>query len=282
MNEDIVCPLCDFEKNCGFFVEIVENKRFTIVKCQRCGLVYTLKSDICRGQDYMKSKHQYQKLRSNQYVKELFQMLLHAKVFMKQNPLLMDIGCSTGFLLDLAKKCGFRTKGVERSDIAAQEAALKGHEMLIEDVLDIDIPVLSVDVVVLLHTLEHLSKLKFIMKKIRSVLKNNAIVIVEVPNLLHWILQKRVFIKRSLAPDRHLYHFTQGTLIRLFRISGFKIIKIEPANHYDKKGKLSCLFQFATTIFSSLSFALTGKVLSNSMRVYAKVDFRFAENNSEC
>jgi len=270
MNYDIVCPICDFKKSSKFFVEIVDNELFTIVKCQRCGLVYTLKSDIFREQYYMKSKREYQKVRSTQYVKELLQTLLHLKTFIKQNSLLIDIGCSTGFFLDLAKKCGFRTEGVEKSEIAAEKSLSKGHKVFTGDILEVDIPLDSVDVVVLLHTLEHLSNPDFVIEKIRSVLKKNGIIIVEVPNLWHWILQRKFFISRSLAPDRHLYHFTPVTLTKLVEICGLKVMKIMPANRYDKKNAFTGVFQFAFSILAFYIFVVTGIILSNSIRLCAQ------------
>ena len=182
----------------------------------------------------------------------------------------MDIGCSNGLFLDMAKDAGYKTKGVEMNIDAAKKAILKGHKVFIGDIVTSELPRYYADIIVMFHTLEHLHSLSIVLEKIKSLLKQKGILIIEVPNLWHWILQKRFFIKRSLAPERHLYHFTPKTLRYLFNKLGFKIVKIEPANRYDRKGFLDGLIHSTIRIFSTYFYFFTGYILSNSMRFYVR------------
>jgi len=270
MNENNVCPLCESTKSRDFVKEVVQDVEYLVVKCKKCGLVYTLSSQCKDNNKTGKSKVSLTSQRESQYTKELQGVLVYLKNFYRKDVILLDVGCSDGLFLDMARNFGYKTEGIEIDEAAAKKVKAKGHRIIVGDIVKIRLTEDHTDAIVMFHTLEHLKNLLFVVNKIRSALKKDGITVVEVPNLWHWLLQRKFFTKRSLAPERHLYHFTPQTLRLLLENAGFKILKMGPANRYDKKGLLNKVLHFIVRIFSIYLFSFSGLVLSNSLRVYAR------------
>jgi len=96
----------------------------------------------------------------------------------------------------MARDFGYKTEGIEIETAAAKKSKTKGHRIFIGDITKIKLSNNYADVIVMFHTLEHLKVLSFAVSKIKSILKKDGIIVVEVPNLWHWLLQRRLFMKR--------------------------------------------------------------------------------------
>lgn len=264
------CPLCANDGWKSFFNEKKADRVLRVVKCKKCGFVYTYDRVATQDQSSEKVQKQATKSRTGSYHKELKHILRIARKYFNGNPSLLDIGCSRGMFLDMAKESGFDVTGIELETTAAKYSLLKGHKVLVGNFLDLEIPRHSADIISMIHVLEHLENLRYALKNANSILKPYGKIIVEVPNLWHWMIQRMLLLSRGLASERHLYHFTPITLSRLLGSSGFRILRQMPGNRYDKKGILSKWFQFIIMVFSSCIFEFTGKVVSNSIRIIAE------------
>ena len=126
-----------------------------------------------RDQDYMK----FESLFRNIFLKRSSMI----KSFSKSRGKVLDIGASTGIMLDIFKSEGWKTGGVEPSK-SASAVKDKGHK-LIKDIFErAKLPKNYFDVIVLNHTLEHMDDPLFVLKKVYSLLKKEGIVFIDVPN----------------------------------------------------------------------------------------------------
>jgi SAM-dependent methyltransferase len=87
------------------------------------------------------------------------------------------------------------------------------------------------DVVVAADVIEHLSRPGTVLRDMSRVLRPGGQVLLSVPNFAHWYPRMRVvtglfgYDRRGILDDTHLRFFTQATLRRLVRASGFDILE---------------------------------------------------------
>lgn len=138
----------------------------------------------------------------------------------------MDIGCSNGTFLDIFKKKGHETWGVEPST-TGDRARIKGHRVIRASFEKAKLPSSYFDLVILNHTLEHLKNPKQILQKVKKILKKDGILYIDVPNvgsLLSKIMGKRW---PYLLPDEHLWQFDRTSLSKLVKKAGFEVLHFE-------------------------------------------------------
>jgi len=97
---------------------------------------------------------------------------------------LLDIGCGTGWTTKVYKDHGFIVTGLEPSKIRAEIARERYGIEITNDYLE-NLPddTGRYDVIVLRHIIEHFAEPDKIMEKIRTLLGDNGIVVVIVPNI---------------------------------------------------------------------------------------------------
>lgn len=153
----------------------------------------------------------------------LYDRLTHGRLSQPgPNATALDIGCSTGWLLDLFAEAGYRTYGVERSP-SAIEAQAAGHRVHAVDIeTGVDLPE-RFDVVTMTHLLEHLRDPCAALGWARRQLRPGGLAIVEVPN---WDDVARPLwgsAYRPLELGDHLSFFSRDTLADVARRSGFSV-----------------------------------------------------------
>lgn len=138
-----------------------------------------------------------------------------------------DIGCGNGGNLRKFKEAGFQVVGVE-PDQDARSVASK--ESVVYDGTGESLPASLLgqqDYVLLSHVLEHTISPAEVLKNIYDLLKQNGVLVVEVPN--NSALGFEMF--RELWPwtdaPRHIHYFTESSLCKLLDGSGFKVSKIQ-------------------------------------------------------
>src|SRR6266404_1559250 len=148
---------------------------------------------------------------------------------------ILDIGASTGTMLDVFRDNGWKAYGVEPSE-SAKIAKEKGHKIIKNYFEKAKLTNNYFDLVVMNHTLEHVDDAKFVMDKIYKVLKKNGIVLIDVPNAGGF--GSRIMGDKwpHRLPKEHSYQFTRKSLEEIFEKSGFEVI------HFESR---SGIFEFA-------------------------------------
>ncbi|MBI3920323.1 MAG: class I SAM-dependent methyltransferase [Armatimonadetes bacterium] len=153
------------------------------------------------------------------------------------SPKLLDIGCSLGIFLDMARERGFNCFGVEVSRPAAEFAARQpGLHVLTGTLHQAGFDSGFFDVVTLWDVLEHVSDPLSVLQEARRVLKSGGLLVVRVPNVGFHLVRSRIVAQFLPTHDvgldtlNHLNHFSARSLSRLLSCNGFGMPKILPGS----------------------------------------------------
>lgn len=160
---------------------------------------------------------------------------------------ILDVGCGSGFILGVLKKKGFRVAGVDFSPKAAEVASIDhGVDVQIGDLESISFSEREFDVILMLHTLEHLANPRAILEEVARILSDQGRLVLQVPNIES--IQFKLFGARWYGLDvpRHLVNYSSESLFRLLSESGFTI---ERVRHFNLRDNAPA---FASSLFPSL------------------------------
>lgn len=94
---------------------------------------------------------------------------------------ILDIGCSTGFFLDICKKNGFSTTGIELGIDEANVAKKKGHNILTNTIQEID-DNKKYDVITMWDVFEHIPNGAEYFNLLKNFLKPDGVLFMQIPN----------------------------------------------------------------------------------------------------
>jgi len=143
---------------------------------------------------------------------------------------LLDIGCSSGALLESARGHGFDVEGVEPAAQAAEYARSTGLTVFQGYLQDACYPSESFDVVTLMEVIEHLPDPSALLKEVWRVLKPNGVFVVGTGNGASWTVQLVGASWGYLHVAQHGGHisfFNPDSLGNLARQCGFRVERIE-------------------------------------------------------
>ena len=134
----------------------------------------------------------------------------------------LEIGCGTGDYLEIMSKTDVIAYGLENKLQSVETAKLKGLEVFQGFIEDENIKLNNApfDAFYILNFLEHIPNPQIFLRGILNNLKNDAVGLVEVPNM-DMILSEKLY--SELIQD-HLLYFTKDTLTRLLECNGFEVI----------------------------------------------------------
>jgi|WetSurMetagenome_2_1015567.scaffolds.fasta_scaffold00525_6 SAM-dependent methyltransferase len=135
---------------------------------------------------------------------------------------ILDIGSAWGFFLDVARKRGWKTWGVELSHEASGYARSRfGLDVFDGKLSEARFPESHFDVVTLWHVLEHIPDPLAELEEIRRIIRNDGLLVISVPTL------QSASESSSDATPLHLFYFDGATLTALVRKAGFRVLQIE-------------------------------------------------------
>lgn len=220
------CDLCEKDAFCD-----IERFPTHLVICKACGLIFVKETQgdnfykelytwkyVCGHRDQSKQKKAERKLRS--YCQWI------TKYIPKSHPLrILEVGCSSGGLLEALKSERCEVYGIEPGAAAVQEATRKiGSDRIEHGFLeDTQFTTESFDSIVAIQTFEHFSHPSKQLITMHRLLKEEGLIFLEVPNAL----AIAGVYRWGLAPSaNHLYIYTIPTLSLLLRKCGFTVLEI--------------------------------------------------------
>ena len=232
---DLPCNLCGINDYTILFGPGVAQVN-QIVKCNHCGLMYAnprardVDQVMIKNYDANWTLHHSQ----HRFEKESLQIRDYRKTqaFLKKSypnrGKLIEIGSGLGHLLNFFKQDGWDVMGIEPlrggCQFSESEFGIKAIPKTIEEAaLDEN----SVDVVLMMHVIEHVPEPFSTFKEVYRILKPGGIFILETPRydtLMFKLLGKR---ERSLSCDGHLYFFTTHTLKKMATNAAFTVQKVD-------------------------------------------------------
>jgi len=204
-----------------------------LVICKHCGLLFINNPQPQEFyQDLYRNKYGFEVrdagncrgLDKKNY--ELTRWINHSLKKDAPRPRLLEIGCSSGYLLKTLEKQGYEVYGIEPGQKAVSFARKHNDLKNIENCLLEESAYRDhfFDVIVLIQTFEHaVNPVKFLLK-VRGLLKDNGTLSLEVPDAL---AIDGVYRWGSHPSANHLYIYSVNTLNLLYKKCGFKITDLK-------------------------------------------------------
>lgn len=246
--EHVNCNICGhndtktlFRKNDKY---LTTEDNFEIVECQNCGLIYLnprpskeeiykFYPEIYNWKDppvstTLVSKYLsfFEKWYRIHLLKGEAQKVLSFTGGRKGK--LLDVGCGAGDRLNIFRKMGFDTYGIEIS-LSPVEYARKYYKLNVDqgDIIERNYPDSFYDVITFYSVLGHTHDPKRIVKESCRILKKGGILVIQLPNIR--CLQFKLFKKKWAGFDipRDWHYFSDNILSRLLNEAGLDVIKID-------------------------------------------------------
>ncbi len=162
----------------------------------------------------------------------------------------LDVGCSSGSVLAVAKQCGFSIHGVEPAAKAAETAGkIQGAEVFNGFLHEAQYPDNHFDIITLFEVIEHLTDPISLIKEIGRILKPGGVLLIGTGNAGSWTVQalgnKWEYFDIKLHGG-HISFFTPESMALLAEKSGLELagIHTKRVNLGEKKDVSWLFYQF--------------------------------------
>ena len=205
-------------------VDAFRVKQREYVRCRDCGLIFLKRIDPAEEREkYETGVHELVDNADRlEFRKAVFEESLQEVASLKRPGRLLDIGCGNGLFLDLARKYGWETYGVELAPVAWTYATeVLGLNVARGDLSEIRFEDSFFDVVTLYDVLCHLPSPLEQLIEIHRILKVGGLLVLRVRNATFHVGLIRFL--QSLEPYLvfHLYCFTPKTIRYMLRKTGY-------------------------------------------------------------
>ncbi|MFO0936798.1 MAG: class I SAM-dependent methyltransferase [Gemmataceae bacterium] len=146
------------------------------------------------------------------------------------NARIVDVGCGDGFHLSLLKQFGPQTwqvEGIDASERAVAQAQRRGLTVTCGTVESCVLPAESLDAVLMIMTVEHLSHPEVTVSRVAQLLKPGGRLVIVTDNansIDAWLFGKRTW--GGYHFPRHTYLFNRGSLAKLADKTGLSVARI--------------------------------------------------------
>lgn len=214
----------------------LSGQEFNLIKNKEFGFLETYLPPLENLDTYYKSENYISHSdASSSKMEKLYQKIKKINIAYKFSKLgentkgksLLDYGCGTGDFIKFAQKKGLIVMGMEPNKNAAQLAKIKVGEELVANT-----PLKNInqtfDYITLWHVLEHIPNLFEFLEELKSKLNPGGKILIAVPNYLS--LDAMYYKKYWAGWDvpRHLWHFSNKSLIKLMNKFELKVVKFYP------------------------------------------------------
>ncbi len=188
---------------------------------------------------------------------------------------ILDIGCGTGDFLSVCQKGGWSINGIEPNEKARVLATKKiNDEGAVADTIDAYLKTRkeSFDVITMWHVLEHVPNLEQYIEQLKLLLKPEGWLIVAVPNFNSYDARHYGEYWAAYDVPRHLWHFSDFSINRIFESFDFKVRRILPMRFDSfyvsilsekyKSGKSNLIKAFLTGLISNFKARRSGQYSS--------------------
>ena len=137
---------------------------------------------------------------------------------------ILDVGCGNGGFLRMMKRRNYEVEGTEWTETSALRASAESElTVYAGDLVSLDLSDRCFDAVTMWHVFEHLRDPLETLKAVHSLLNDNGVLFLSLPNHESW--QARCFGTSwfHLDPPRHLFGFGPHSLHTLLQSAGFSI-----------------------------------------------------------
>ena len=227
--EKTVCYNCGSSEISSSFIV----NRFTHVRCKNCQMVYanprfkeSIAENLYNEDDYTEF-YKIKLIPSIDYRKTVLGKNKYNQIarYFNKPCKVLDIGSGVGEVLSVFKDHGWDCLGIEFNEFAANYSKEKfGLNIINNNIYDFDSSE-KFDVIMLWGVLEHFFKPLDILKKVNELLKDDGLLLLEVPSadsvLVRYYEKTSKSVDRIIEGDRHLMLFSLKGFIEIADKAGF-------------------------------------------------------------
>lgn len=227
---DRCCPTCGSAAS----APELEKDHLQLVRCQACDLVYTNPifdeehyRQIYQSKEYQEivrklgiDSHLYRVSRFGAERVSIMQRFIPREA---GTPRLLDVGCSTGFVVEAAQEAGWKAMGIDLNPSAIEFGRQRGLDLHAQALGDVAYPAETFDAISMFDVIEHMPCPSTILQQSIRLLKAGGIVFIYVPN---YDSASRILMGRDaqfIWPTHHLNYYTPRTIVDLLERHGLKV-----------------------------------------------------------
>jgi SAM-dependent methyltransferase len=269
------------ERRKAYIYALPENShgfRYTILRCQKCHLVYADHQPT--ADELLAFYSDYDEYLSTQWEKgekEFNEQVARVIVGFLQSGTCLDIGCGYGLFLNEMRKLGFEVLGVEQVPGAVKYAREKLEIEIFQGPVEqyLEQHAQTYNVITILNVLEHLKRPNEILYQLYKRLEEGGVLVACVPDYQLQLFVGKVrkflgisdpFLMRgsgaltAINPPHHLVSFTPYVLRDILYQLGFTVLDIQHAPVVFNKGKpmrniLKRLAKISSDVLRFVSFS---------------------------
>jgi 2-polyprenyl-3-methyl-5-hydroxy-6-metoxy-1,4-benzoquinol methylase len=220
---------------------MITKEQFSIVSCEKCGFHFTNPipekdkiGSYYKGDAYVSHSSSSKGLINRLYgvvrKRTLQQKVSWVKMYASGVELL-DVGCGTGHFLSAAKKSGYIITGIEPDEDARSFALQENNIDALNQESLYELSAHSYDIITMWHVLEHVYDLKKDVEQLTKLVKPGGTIFIAVPNMNAYDAREYKSFWAAYDVPRHLYHFQERDVKRLFAQFDFDVVKVLPMKY---------------------------------------------------
>lgn len=266
-------PLCDDITNKPYKSNFY---KLEVLYCKKC-LTAFQKYNIKKKFLFPKNYH-YRSSNTKDVLDGMKNLVKNTKKYIKnlKGKSVLDIGCNDGSLLDLFKKKGCKTFGIEPTD-AAKEARKKGHYIL-NSYFNFNISkkiiqkIKNIDIITFTNVFAHIEDFKSLIKSLKHVTSQKTLIIIE-NHYFSEVIKKNQF---DTFYHEHPRTYSLKSFVEIAKLLELKLIDYEFVQRYN--GNIRVYLQKKGVIHKTPQILIKDlkqekKILSNIKNFQNKVNY---------
>jgi len=229
MDTDLRCPMCQYRFT-GGHCAVDDNGYCQCVGCKgifQIVLPEMQPNVVFEGETAVQRQADLESFRREYFLRHL--VSLESELLdLKDGRRLMEIGCGSGVLLDIASKKGWQADALELSAELASLAAGRSPKSTIRvvNVLACTSEDPVYDAVMAVDVLEHVTDPHLMLKNCHQMLKPGGLILIQTPNTKSLRRRLQGTDWDMLDPDQHLQLFSREGLTSSLAGNGFEVVRI--------------------------------------------------------
>ncbi len=257
------CPVCDRPD----LRKVLSRKQYQLFQCRHCRIIFIPEQYY---RDYnLRSQYTNDATSSSKYYSKTeevdschFSFIFNQVEKFVSPGRLLDVGCSVGHALTVARSRGWEIMGIEPNPVSADIAREKGFAVyndFFDDCSQIFLPA-SFDAILLGDVLEHVANPVAMLKQAYNLISPKGVVVIITINMENFLCRRY-----QIKPQEHLVYFTPQSLGYCLEKAGFEVKFCAP---YARERNLT---QVADN--SSTSLGRFEKILTNTFNICPPLNF---------
>lgn len=212
----------------------LDKDHMQLVRCRACDLVYVSPTFDEAHYKTVYSSQEYQDIvrdlgiESHAYRVQRFgrERVRLMQPFVTAAPRYLDVGCSTGFVVEAARDAGWAATGIDLNPSAIEFGRSRGLDLKSVALEEAGFAANTFDAVSLFDVLEHLLDPLATLRACARLLKAGGIVFLYVPN---YDSASRLLMGKDahfIWPTHHLNYYTPSTILDLMRREGLDVVYV--------------------------------------------------------